>query len=120
VATYSDHALQRTLPAFDNPAIRPRDPQRHRPDRVHDGADGHRQQSYWQSGVGVFSPGSPMANDAGLSVMKGASPANIARRSRRSRDAGYKGEKVVLLDPADYPASHMPAMVAADLLRSSA
>jgi len=39
-----------------------------------------------------------MANDAGLSVMKGASPANIAAAKQAIKDAGYKGEKVVLLD----------------------
>ena len=74
--------------------------------------------SYWEANVGVFSPGSPMANNAGMSsVMKGASAANIAAAKAAIVAAGYKGEKVVLLDPADYPASHMPAMVAADLLK---
>ncbi|KLU25099.1 hypothetical protein EOS_16560 [Caballeronia mineralivorans PML1(12)] len=117
VATIPIMRFNALYPPFDNPAIRRAILSVIDQTEFMTALMGTDNKSYWQSGVGVFSPGSPMANDAGLGVMKGASPANIAAAKQMIKDAGYKGEKVVLLDPADYPASHMPAMVAADLLK---
>lgn len=65
-------------------------------------------------GVGVFTPGSPLANDAGLAVLTG--PRDFAQAKKRVAESGYKGEKVVFLDPTDYPALNALAQVGADLL----
>ena len=118
VATIPIMRFNALYPPFDNPAIRRAILSVIDQTEFMTALMGTDNRSYWQAGVGVFSPGSPMASDAGLGVMKGASPANLAAAKQAIKDARYKGEKVVLLDPADYPASHMPAMVAADLLKN--
>ena len=104
-------------PPFDNPAIRRAILSVIDQKEFMTALMGEDNKTYWDTGVGVFSPGSPMATKAGLDVMKGPSAANLAKAKQAIKDAGYKGEKVVLLDPADYAPSHMPAMVAADLLK---
>ena len=65
--------------------------------------------------VGVFTPGTPMASDAGLQPLLGPHDATAAAREVRA--AGYGGEPVVLIVPMDYP--HMRSMgeVFADTMR---
>ena len=71
----------------------------------------------WRSHVGVFSPGTPMATEAGTDVVVG--PRDFAKVKRDLAAAGYKGERVVMLDPTDYPATHALALVAADAFRQA-
>jgi peptide/nickel transport system substrate-binding protein len=66
-------------------------------------------------GVGVFTPGSPLANTAGLETLTG--PRNLALAKKLVAESGYKGEKIVFLDPTDYPALNALSQVGADLLR---
>ncbi|MGI4861615.1 MAG: ABC transporter substrate-binding protein [Janthinobacterium lividum] len=117
VATIPIMRFNALYPPFDSPAIRRAVLSAIDQTQFMTALMGSDNKSYWQTNVGVFSPGSPMATQAGIGVMKGMAPANLAAARQAIKDAGYKGEKVVLLDPADYPASHMPAMVAADLLK---
>ncbi len=69
----------------------------------------------WRDGVGIFTPGSPMANDAGLTALTG--PRDIALTRARLHEAGYKGEPVTLLQPADLPDVSTMALLGADLLK---
>ena len=71
--------------------------------------------SLWRDGVGVFTPGSPMANDAGMGVLTG--PRDLARVRADLIAAGYKGETVVMMNPADMNELSTVTVVAADLMR---
>ncbi|WP_353147514.1 ABC transporter substrate-binding protein [Pollutimonas bauzanensis] len=70
---------------------------------------------YWSDKCGVFVPDSPMASDAGLEKLTGKRDLDKARQ--QIKDAGYNGETVVLLDPADFPTWHAAALVTADLFK---
>jgi peptide/nickel transport system substrate-binding protein len=69
--------------------------------------------SMWKAGVGIFSPASPFANDAGMEVLK--SKRNLARVKRDLAAAGYNGEKFAFLVPTDLPAINAMSEVAADV-----
>jgi peptide/nickel transport system substrate-binding protein len=71
--------------------------------------------SLWRAGVGIFCPGTPLANDAGLEVITG--PRDLDRTKRELQAAGYRGEKVIVLQPADLAPLATIAEVTADLLR---
>jgi peptide/nickel transport system substrate-binding protein len=103
-------------PPFDNPAIR----------RALLGAIDQSEcmtavagdeRSLWKDHVGVFSPDTPMATTAGTERLVGKR--DFAAVKRALAEAGYKGERVVLLDPTDYPSTHALAAVAADALQKS-
>ena len=106
--------LNQLWPPFDNPAIR----------RAVLGAVDQREfmiavagtdPKRWHVPVGIFCPGTPMASEAGLSVFTGKrDPAKIAAEIKA---AGYKGEKVVLLAPTDFPILKAEADVCADMMR---
>jgi len=99
------------FPPFDNPAIR----------RALLGCidqvdymtavagDDHTQ---WKDRIGVFSPGTPLANEAGIEALSGKR--DLERVKRELIAAGYKGERVVMLGPSDYPSTYALALVAAD------
>lgn len=63
---------------------------------------------------GFFCPGTPMANDAGLGVLTG--PRNDDRVKEALKRAGYAGEKIVLLVPADSVTQKPLGDVAADMM----
>jgi len=65
--------------------------------------------------AGVFTPGLPMANDAGLAVF--TTPRDLALAKRLVAESGYKGEKVVLMAPSDYPATQAICQVTRDLFQ---
>jgi peptide/nickel transport system substrate-binding protein len=64
--------------------------------------------------AGFFTPGTPMASDAGMAVL--TKPRDIAGAKAAILAAGYKGEKVVLMAPTDLPVLKALADVTADLL----
>jgi len=68
----------------------------------------------WRDDVGVFTPGSPMASEAGMSVLTG--PRDFAKAKAAIKAAGYQGEKVVLLNPGDLPNVNAMALLGADIL----
>ena len=101
-------------PPFDNPAIR----------RALLGAvdqtevmtaEGGDDHSLWKVNVGLFSPGTPLATTAGTDQLVG--PIDTAKVKQALREAGYKGERVVMLDPTDYPTTHAMVLVMADALQ---
>jgi peptide/nickel transport system substrate-binding protein len=71
--------------------------------------------SLWSVPVGFFPPASPLASDAGLSVLTGKRDYAAVRRALEI--AGYQGEKVVLIVPTDVPIANATSNVTADMLR---
>ena len=63
--------------------------------------------------AGIFTPGGPMASDAGMQVLTG--PRDLARSKRELAEAGYNGERVVLLAGTDVPRINAVCEVMADL-----
>jgi len=49
----------------------------------------------WHDRIGLYGPGSPLANEAGVEVISG--PCDYARVKRNLADAGYRGERIVVL-----------------------
>lgn len=71
--------------------------------------------SLWREGVGFFPPETPLANEAGLEVLKG--PRDFDKVKRELEAAGYRGEKVVLLAATDFPTLNALGQVGNDMLR---
>lgn len=66
-------------------------------------------------GAGVFTPGTPMASDAGMAALTG--PRDMEASKRALAAAGYAGERVVLLSPSDMPAIRALSEVGADTMQ---
>ncbi|WP_206020369.1 ABC transporter substrate-binding protein [Rhodovarius crocodyli] len=69
----------------------------------------------WRKDVGIFCPGTPMASDAGMEVL--TRPRDLAASRKALADAGYNGEKVVLLSTTNIPILKAVSDVAADLFQ---
>lgn len=65
--------------------------------------------------LGFFCPGTPMASEVGLDVFK--PPHDYEKVKHELVAAGYKGEKVVLMVPADSASLKSQGDVAADMLK---
>ncbi|AMJ60749.1 ABC transporter substrate-binding protein [Bosea sp. PAMC 26642] len=69
---------------------------------------------YYSEAKTFFSPGSPMSTGAGgAEAMQG----NLEKAKAMLKEAGYKGEKVVLLAPADQPIAYQQCLVTEDLFK---
>ena len=64
--------------------------------------------------AGFFTPGTPMASDAGFDIIE--APKDYDKLKQELIDAGYKGERVVVMTPADFPTINAIATVGAALL----
>ena len=73
--------------------------------------------SSWHDGVGMFCPGTPMASDAGMAVLTG--PRNMDAVRKAVAASGYKGERVVLPIPSDFPIINAMSQVGADFLKQA-
>src|SRR5215471_18628310 len=69
----------------------------------------------WRDGIGLFGAGTPLANDAGIEVMR-ASRDYAAVRQALAR-AGYNGEKIVVLAPTDTQGIRALSLIGTDQLR---
>ena len=69
----------------------------------------------WKTGVGIFTTDSPLASTAGMGAIN-AKP-DFAKVKQQLLAAGYKGERVVLLQANDYPSLKGLAEVAGDMLK---
>jgi peptide/nickel transport system substrate-binding protein len=69
----------------------------------------------WQVCPGLFTCGTPMSSEADSNKLTG--PRDWDKAKKLIAEAGYKGEKIVVLDAVDQPNPHAQAVVAADLLR---
>ncbi|MFC5396086.1 ABC transporter substrate-binding protein [Bosea vestrisii] len=101
-------------PPFDNPAIR-RAVLMAIDQAEFMEAVGGPDKTLWRTGVGLFPPGTPMANDAGMEVLNG--PRDIAKVKQALAAAGYKGEKVVLLGVTDLANLKAECEVGAEMLK---
>ena len=71
----------------------------------------------WRDGVGVFCPGTPMANDAGMEALTG--PRDMAKVKAAIAAAGYRGETAAVLSATDFPFRKALAEVGADMLQKA-
>lgn len=69
----------------------------------------------WRGGVGMFTPGTPLASDEALGPLAG--PRDLEAAKRALAAAGYAGERVVMLVPTDLPFIRAMSEVGADLFR---
>ncbi len=69
----------------------------------------------WRDKVGVFTPDTPMATDAGMSAL--TAPRDMDRVKAELKAAGYKGEKVALIAATDFPVLKAMADVGADMMQ---
>jgi len=69
----------------------------------------------WKVCPSVFTCGTPMASDAGSTALSGKRDFDKAKKL--IAEAGYKGEKIVLMDAVDQPLIHAEALVANDVLK---
>ena len=73
--------------------------------------------SLYHTPLGFFCPGTPMATEAGLEPITG--PRDLDKVRAELKAAGYAGEKVVLMVPADSPTLKSQGDVAADMLTTA-
>ncbi len=71
--------------------------------------------SLWRAPCGFFPPASPLASDAGMAAL--TNKRDYDKVGQALRAAGYKGEKVALMVPTDFPTLKAPSDVAADMMR---
>ncbi len=69
----------------------------------------------FDSQCGIFTTGTPLANDAGMEALSGTH--SMADLRRELTAAGYNGEKIIYLEPTDVPRINAIAEVGADMLR---
>ena len=121
VVTVKDHTgeigclrFNHLYPPFDNPAIR----------RIV--ACAVDQQGYMEAvagaapdlimpPTGLWVPKTPMANDVGLSNMVGLK--DLPKLKKELADAGYKGEKIIVMVASDYATINAEGEVGADMLK---
>ena len=72
------------------------------------------QQDLGKYPVGFFTAGAPMANDAGMQAF--TAPRDLTLAKRLVGEAGYNGEKIVLMAPSDQPSLVAPCQVTRELL----
>jgi peptide/nickel transport system substrate-binding protein len=66
-------------------------------------------------GVGIFATGTPLANDAGIEVMR--RPRDYAVAKKALAEAGYKGEPIVVIAPTDAVGIRALTLIGADQMR---
>ena len=71
----------------------------------------------WRDGVGIFTPGTPMASNEGMALIKGPGRRPLSVLRQALIDAGYKNERVVLMVSADQPVQTAQGAVLLDVLR---
>jgi peptide/nickel transport system substrate-binding protein len=71
--------------------------------------------AFWHDGIGLFGAGTPLANDAGIEVLRG--PRDYAAVRQALMRAGYNGEKIVVLAPTDVQPIRALSLAGTDQLR---
>jgi len=103
------------LPPFDNPKMREAvlnlvDQK----DYMHAVAGDEK---YWKACAAIFVCNTPLASDAGAdALMKGP---NLDKAKALIKEAGYKGERIVLLSATDQPIVQNQALVTTEALRKA-
>lgn len=73
------------------------------------------EENHWQKCFSFYACGTAMATDVGAEPLEG--PRDLEKVKRLIGEAGYRGEKVVILDAVDLPTLHPQAVITDDLLR---
>jgi len=107
-------ALNHLLPPFDNPGVRSAVLSAVVQRDFMAAAVGDDATTY-HIPIGVFTPGMAMANTAGMAAL--TAPRDLERSQRMLKEAGYNGERVVVMGAADSPVTFAMAQVAADLFQ---
>jgi peptide/nickel transport system substrate-binding protein len=68
----------------------------------------------WVSAPSFFTWDTPMASKTGSEAL--TRPRDFDKAQKLVAEAGYKGEKIVVLDAVDQPGPHEQALVANDLM----
>lgn len=55
----------------------------------------------WHDGIGLFGTGTPLATDIGVEVLR--TSRDYPAVKRKLTEAGYNGEKIVVISPAGVP-----------------
>jgi peptide/nickel transport system substrate-binding protein len=71
--------------------------------------------AFWHDGIGLFPAGTPLANDAGIEVLRG--PRDYAAVRQALAKAGYNGEKIVVFAPTDVQEIRALSLAGVDQLR---
>ena len=108
-------ALQPPAPAVQRQADAAGDAARGRPGRLHGGDRRAPIRRMYQTGVGIFTPGTPLATDAGLGPLTG--PRSIDRAKALMQEAGYTNQPMRLIGPTDILAPAALTQVGADMFR---
>jgi peptide/nickel transport system substrate-binding protein len=111
--TYAFMRLNHLHPPFDDPAIR-RAVAMAVDQRDHLRAVAGEEPGGWEVCEGFFTCGTDYANKAGSALLRTRS---VDRGRAALREAGYAGQRVVLLAPSDYPQINALSLVSADLFR---
>ncbi len=69
-----------------------------------------------ETGVGVFPPRSPYASKAGMDKLP--PHGDMAAAKRMLAESGYKGEKVLLMSPQDFPSIRQELLVAEAMMKA--
>jgi peptide/nickel transport system substrate-binding protein len=69
----------------------------------------------WRDGIGVFGGGTPLATDVGIEVLRG--PRDYAAVKKALAEAGYKGEKIVIISPTEVAGIRELSKIGAEQLR---
>ncbi len=69
----------------------------------------------WREGAGMFTPGTPLASDAGMQAL--TAPRDYEKVKQALKAAGYNNERVALIVPTDFPNLKAMADVGADMLK---
>ena len=72
-------------------------------------------QKNWEKCASFFTCGTPMASDAGNPLLTGKRDYDKAKQM--IAEAGYKGEKIVVMDAVDQPVAHTQALVVSEVLK---
>ncbi len=107
--------LNQLYPPFDNPAIRRALLKAMNQSDIELAVAGDPKMIHVPTGI--FTPGTPMASDAGLDVFRG--PRDYDAVKREIAAAGYKGEKVVFMAPTDFVILKAEADVCVDNLKKA-
>ena len=101
------------FPPFDNPALRRAVLRAVNQQEFMEAVVGGN--APFDSQCGLFTTGMPLANDAGMEALSGKHSLDALKREVVA--AGYKGERIIYLEPTDVPRINAIAEVGADMLR---
>jgi peptide/nickel transport system substrate-binding protein len=69
----------------------------------------------WLDGIGLFSHGTPLANDTGINILREARDPSAAKK--KLAEAGYGGEPIVVIAPTELAGIRALSLIGADQMR---